>query len=32
MPKCDLCHKYFKTKTQMKQYRTKEHSKKNFWH
>ena len=32
MPKCDLCHKYFKTKTLMKQYRTKEHSKKNFWH
>jgi hypothetical protein len=28
MPKCDICNKYFKTKAQMKQHRTKEHTKK----
>ena len=28
MPKCDICHKYFKTKKQMKQHKTKEYTKK----
>ena len=28
MPKCDICHKYFTTKAQMKQHRIKEHTKK----
>ena len=28
MPKCDICHKYFTTKKQMKQHRIKEHTKK----
>jgi len=28
MPRCDICHKYFTTKAQMKQHRTKEHTKK----
>ena len=28
MPKRDICHKYFTTKAQMKQHRTKEHTKK----
>jgi hypothetical protein len=28
MPKCDICNKYFTTKKQMKQHRTKEHTKK----
>ena len=28
MPKCDICHKYFTTKAQMKQHRIKEHTRK----
>jgi len=28
MPECDICHKYFKTKSQKRQLRTKEHTKK----
>ena len=28
MPKCDICNKYFKTKAQMKQHKTKEHTQK----
>jgi hypothetical protein len=28
MLECDICHKYFKTKSQMRQHRTKEHTKK----
>jgi hypothetical protein len=28
MPKCDICHKYFTTKAQMKQHKMKDHTKK----
>ena len=28
MPKCDVCHKYFTTKAQMKQHKMKDHTKK----
>ena len=28
MPKCDICHKYFTTKAQMKQHKMKDHTRK----